>query len=61
MDDITKTKTEAVVNAANWELKNIGGVAGALARAAGPEMADECDRLFKRNGRLATAQVGINI
>ena len=57
MDDITKTRTEAVVNAANWELKNIGGVAGALAKAAGPEMAAECDRIYRRTGRLATAQV----
>ena len=49
-----------MVNAANWELKNIGGVAGALARAAGPEMAAECDRLYQKNGALATAQVRIN-
>ncbi|KAK7111050.1 uncharacterized protein [Littorina saxatilis] len=56
-DDITRTQTMAVVNAANWELKNIGGVAGALAKAAGPEMAAECKRLYEKNGALATAQV----
>ncbi|XP_076465742.1 uncharacterized protein LOC143297329 isoform X2 [Babylonia areolata] len=57
MDDITKIKTDAVVNAANWELKNLGGVAGALARAAGPEMAAECCKLLQKHGALATAQV----
>ncbi|KAK7494928.1 hypothetical protein BaRGS_00013807, partial [Batillaria attramentaria] len=57
VDDITKARTEAVVNAANWELKNIGGVAGALAKAAGPEMAIECDRLHLRHGPLKTGQV----
>lgn len=57
VDDITKAHTEAVVNAANWELKNIGGVAGALARAAGREMTVECDQLFNKHGFLKTGQV----
>ncbi|KAL8566043.1 hypothetical protein ACOMHN_062772 [Nucella lapillus] len=57
IEDITQSHTEAVVNAANWELKNIGGVAGALARAAGPEMATECSKLLDKHGSLATGQV----
>ncbi|XP_076461066.1 uncharacterized protein LOC143293742 isoform X2 [Babylonia areolata] len=57
VDDITKTRTQAVVNAANWELKNIGGVAGALAKAAGPEMEKECQRIYMECGALRTAQV----
>ncbi|KAL8572685.1 hypothetical protein ACOMHN_049814 [Nucella lapillus] len=56
-DDITRSQTDAVVSAANWELKNIGGVAGALARAAGPEMEAECQRIYREKGPLKTAQV----
>uniref|UniRef100_A0A8C6T9F0 Poly [ADP-ribose] polymerase n=1 Tax=Neogobius melanostomus TaxID=47308 RepID=A0A8C6T9F0_9GOBI len=54
--DMCKLKVDAVVNAANEDLRHIGGLALALLNAAGPELQRDCDGFIKQNGKLSPGQ-----
>jgi len=57
--DITESHADAIVNAANAQLKHGGGVAGAISRRGGPQIQIESDEWVRQHGPITHEQPAI--
>ena len=58
-NDISRETTAAITNAANGRLAHGAGVAGAIAKAAGPGFREESQKYVQEHGQVPTGQVAV--